>query len=186
MGGWKVTVAQKHNLIVTIVFSLAGAMALTGCATEYHGYDSGIDGVLARQIATFEDPLSEDLFQPAENGPAAYLDALDGMRWDGSASSAADLELDRGGIVLYDTAATDSSAKVAVFISSGPRPAVPTDENRTYTGPSQVYTCYTVEADFGSEPMPSPDRVMLDDCPPLLVDLLPDDAAFASADVFDG
>ena len=163
-------------------------LILTACRPEYHGFDSGIDGVLARQIASFEDPLSWSLFRPEieDNEPAAYLDAIDGQRWDGSEDSAADLDLRRGGVVLYDTTTTDTDFELSVFIASGPRPDVATDEGLKYRGPSTVFTCYGIKAQFQPMSLPSVDRTIFDDCPSALVELLPEDATFASAEVFDG
>lgn len=161
-------------------------IVLTGCRAEYHGHDSGIDGVLWRQIASFEDPLSRSLYQPSVNEPADYLDTIGGLRWNGSEASADGLDLRKGGVVLYDVSSTDSAAELSVFIASGPRPDVVTDERRKYTGPSTVFTCYGIETQFQPGAEPSADRIIFDDCPPALVELLPGDAAFASGEVFDG
>ncbi|GAB3142625.1 hypothetical protein [Marisediminicola antarctica] len=166
---------------------LAGiALSLTGCRTEYRGYDSGIDGTLWRQIDSFEDPLSRSLYQPPVNEPVGYLDSLQGERWNSSVASASDLELPEGGVVLYDLSSTDSAAEVSVFIASGPRPDVPTDDGQHHDGPSQVFTCYRMEAAFSTRVMPSVDRVTFDDCPAALVELMPEGAVFASGEVFDG
>ncbi|GAA1845722.1 hypothetical protein GCM10009750_35000 [Agromyces salentinus] len=159
---------------------------LTGCRAEYHGHDSGIDGALWRQIASFEDALSWDLSQPSDGEPGAYLDGQEVPRWDGSEASAAALDLRSGGVAIYDVSSTDSAAGFSVFIASGPRPDIVTDEGRTYSGPSTVYTCYGIEAEFQSSAGPSADKTIFDDCPPTLVELLPEDAAFASGAVFDG
>jgi hypothetical protein len=163
-------------------------LVLTGCRTEYHGYDSGIDGVLWRQVASFEDPLSWSLYRPAvdDNEPSAYVDAIEGLRWDGSDASAAGLDLREGGVVIYDTSVTDSTAELSVFIASGPRPDRVTDKGLNYVGPSTVFTCYGVTAQFEPMALPSVDRAIFVDCPPALVRLLPEDAAFASGEVFDG
>lgn len=161
-------------------------IVLTGCRAEYRGHDSAIDGVLWRQIASFEDSLSRSLYQPSINEPAGYLDAIDGLRWNGSEATAAGLDLRKGGVVLYDISSNSSAAEFSVFIASGPRPDVVTDEGRKYTGPSTVFTCYGIEAEFQSGVEPSVDRVIFDDCPTSLVELLPGDAAFASGEVFDG
>lgn len=160
------------------------ALSSSGCRTEYRGYDSGIDGVLARQVASFEDPLSRDLYGSHASSPGPYLAALDGARWSGSAASAAELGLARGGVVLYDEASAESAAEVSVFIASGPRPDVPTDAGGPYYGPSTVYTCYRVRAEFGQET--TEERTEFDACPAALVKQLPADAAFASGEVFDG
>ncbi|TFV99900.1 hypothetical protein [Orlajensenia leifsoniae] len=162
------------------------ALSLTGCHTEYHGYDSGIDGTLWRQIASFEDPLSSSLFEPSAYEPIGYLNSLQAERWSGSLESASDLDLEEGGVVLYDRTSTDNAAGLSIFIASGPRPDVPTDWGRNYDGPSQVFTCYRIEAEFSPGAMPSVGRTTFDHCPPALVELMPADAAFASGEVFDG
>ena len=115
--------------------------------------------------------------------PTTYLAELGGDRWDGSVSTLPDLS--DGAIVLYDVSLTASDADFSVFISSGPRPDVPTDAGDDYAGPSQVYTCYGIAADFGSADL-AVDRTIYAECPPELVNLLPKDSAFASGDVFDG
>lgn len=162
------------------------AAALAGCSTKYQGYHSGIDGVLWRQVASFEDPVSRTLFVPVANEPTGYLDDVGGVRWDGAAASAADLRLEDGGVVLYDLSSTESIAKLSVFISSGPRSDEPTDEGPFYNGPSAVFTCFGIEARFRAEATPSVNRVIFDECPATLVMTVPQDAAFASAEVFDG
>ncbi|MFC9559604.1 hypothetical protein [Agromyces sp. NPDC056965] len=169
-----------------ILLLAALPILLTGCRAEYHGHDSGIDGVLWRQIAAFEDPLSSGFYRPSAGDPAAYLAGLEVQRWDGLDASAPGLDLRNGGVVLYDVSSTDSAAEFSVFITSGPRADVVTDEGGKYTGPSTVYTCYGMETEFRSREQPSADRIIFDDCPPALVELLPEDAAFASGEVFDG
>lgn len=165
-----------------IVALVVGALTLSGCGpVEYHGYDSGIDGVLWRQIASFEDPMN--FFESSTQDPATYLSELDGDRWNGSPSALPDLS--NGAIVLYDLATTAADAEFSVFISSGPRRDALTDAGFGYVGPSQVYTCYGMAADLRS-PRPMVNRTLFADCPRALVNLLPDDAAFASGDVFDG
>ena len=165
--------------------SLIG-ITLTGCHAEYHGYDSGIDGTLWRQIASFEDPLSRELYEPSAHEPIGYLGSLLGQHWDGSRASAPGLTLGDGGVVLYDIASSRSVAELSVFITSGPRPSVPTDSGGFYAGPSQVFTCYRIEAKFSPIDAPSVNRVTFKKCPAPLVELVPEDAAFASGEVFDG
>jgi hypothetical protein len=162
------------------------ALSLTGCHTEYHGAESGIDGTLWRQIAAFEDPLSLSLYQSSATQPVGYLELLQGERWSGSVASATNLNLSEGGVVLYDISSTDSSAELSVFIASGPRPDVPTDDGRDYNGPAQVFTCYRVEVNFSPGVEPSAYPVTFDGCPATLVEVLPEGAAFASGEVFDG
>ena len=172
----------RARTVASAVTVSAIAILVAGCGpTEYRGYDSDIDGVLWRQIAAFEDPLSFQLFQPRVNEPEAYLAALTGTRWDGETPTAAELDLDAGGVVLYDLSSTPTSANASVFIASGARS--PADDS---AGPSEVYTCYRIETAFIGDPMPSAGRVLLDSCPEPLVSLLAEDAAFASGEVFDG
>ncbi|WP_146080912.1 hypothetical protein [Rathayibacter sp. AY1C2] len=173
---------ERARAVASTVAVSAIAFLVSGCGpTEYRGYDSGIDGVLWRQIAAFEDPLSRELFSPRVNESAPYLAALNGTQWNGEASTAAELDLDAGGGVLYDLSSTPTLANASVFIASGPRS--PADDS---AGPSEVYTCYRVETAFNGDPMPSAGRVLLDSCPEPLVSLLAEDAAFASGEVFDG
>jgi hypothetical protein len=143
------------------------ALALTGCRTEYRGHDSGIDGTLWRLIASFEDPLSRSLYQPPVNETVNYLDSLQGERWSGSVASTFDLDLDlrEGGMVLYDISSSECVAEFSVCIASGPRPDVPTDGGRDYNGPSQVFTCYQVEAAFSPGVAASVGRVTLAEDP---------------------
>lgn len=179
------SLTRRRTSGALVVFTGA-ALALTGCHTEYRGYDSGIDGTLARQIASFEDPLSRSLYQPSVHEPIGYLASLQGQRWSGSAAATLDLDLREGGVVLYDISSSDSAAELSVFIASGPRPEVPTDGGQEYTGPSQVFTCYQVEATFSPDMGSSVGRVTFEDCPTALAKLMPDDAVFASGEVFDG
>jgi hypothetical protein len=182
-----VTGRQRAQRIAVVAMAML-PLVLTGCRTEYHGYDSGIDGVLWRQVTSFEDPLSRSLYRPTvdDNEPSAYLNALEGVRWDGSEASAAGLDLREGGVAIFDVSSTNSSAELSVFIASGQRPDVATEEGLNYVGPSMVFTCYGVTAQFEPMALPAVDRTIFDDCPPALVRLLPEDAAFASAEVFDG
>ncbi|MCS5723900.1 hypothetical protein N1028_05995 [Herbiconiux sp. CPCC 203407] len=185
--------------------AVIAAGLLTGCTpTEYHGHDSGIDGELWRRIASFEDPLSSalygpqdptikerhriapDLYPPPEDDPAVYLGGLDAPRWDGSGKSVTSLGLGDGGAILYDVATTASTARFSVFIASGPRSQGPTDEGRPYSGPSEVYTCYSYVVRFAAGQTPTAEKTRFAECPPPLVDELADDAVFASAEVFDG
>lgn len=171
--------ARRQALVAAL---LVGAASLSGCGPiEYHGYDSGIDGVLWRQIASFEDPVN--FYEPSTRVPTTYLAELGVDRWDGSLSALPDLS--DGAIVLYDVSTSASGAEFSVFISSGPRPDVPTDAGHDYAGPRLIYTCYGVAADLSSA-RPVVDRTIFTGCPPALVNLLPEDSAFASGDVFDG
>jgi hypothetical protein len=184
--GVDMTAVRNSHRPAAVVSAALVAAALAGCTTEYHGYHSGIDGTLWRQIAAFEDPLSGSLYAPLANEPEAYLENFRGEHWDGSAESAAELDLARGGVVLYDTASTRSTADLSVFIASGHRPDVATDEGGSYGGPSAVYTCYVLHARFGAPSGAEVDREILQECPAALVELVPADSAFASGEVFDG
>ncbi|MET4782273.1 hypothetical protein [Glaciihabitans sp. UYNi722] len=173
---------RKAALVCALV--LTGALA--GCSTGYHGHDSGIDGVLWRQVASFEDPLSPNLFDSHANEPGAYLDALGIADWDGTAASVAHLGLEDGGVALYDITSTDAAVELSVFISSGSRSDGLTDEGHDYKGPSAVITCYGINAHFRPGATPLVDRIIFDKCPAALVKTAPKDAAFASGEVFDG
>jgi hypothetical protein len=197
-------IENRRRQVGILALSAIFAASVVGCATEYHGYDSGIDGVLWRQIAAFEDPLLASIYEPlhetvgipnttdpeshpaAVDTPAEYLAGIDKPRWDGTARSLPQLEIEKGGVILYDVASRDSTAMFSLFIASGPRPNVPTDEGRDYSGPSEVYTCYSIKVDFGMTATRVPDRTAFTECPSELVGLLAEDAAFASAEVFEG
>jgi hypothetical protein len=178
-------VSRRLRAVVVLTVTTICSVELTGCATEYRGPSSGIDGVLWRQVASIEDPLVAEIYQPSTQEPEAYLDALGQPVWDGRDASVPDLGLGDGGGVLYDVEAGASAVGFSVFIASGPRADEPTDSGGRYGGPGEVFTCYRYEVEFGA-PSPAAGRTVLDDCPPVLVDELADDAAFASAEVFDG
>ncbi|MFB2556790.1 hypothetical protein [Herbiconiux liangxiaofengii] len=161
---------------------IMAGVALSGCGPiEYHGQDSGIDGVLWRQIAGFEDPAN--FYESSTQVPETYLAEAGVDRWDGSLSTRPDVG--EGAILIYDVSTSGAEAEFSVFVSSGPRPDTPTDSGHDYSGPSQVYTCYEIAADLGS-PTPAVERTIFTTCPEALVSLLPQDAAFASADTYDG
>lgn len=188
----------------SIVLLTAVAATLTGCTAEYHGYDSGIDDVLWRQIASFEDPLSAGIYDPLDetigiahtlvpdeypapvDDPATYLAGIPAPRWNGSPDALPQLELRDGGAILYDVASVSRTASFSIFIASGPRALPATTNSHISHGPSEVYTCYQIDVDFDSELPPTADRTVLPACPPALVGQLARDAAFASAEVFDG
>lgn len=180
---------SRLRQVATLALTTIVAASLTGCATEYHGYDSGIDGVLWRQVAAFEDPLSKSIYEPAREStqtPDEYLAGIDQTRWDGTARALPLLGNGGGGVLLYDVASKDLSASFSLFIASGPRPDISTDDGRPYLGPSEVYTCYSINVDFGITATRSAIRTVLKRCPAELVGLLAKDAAYASAEVFDG
>ncbi|WP_172592301.1 hypothetical protein [Subtercola boreus] len=162
----------------------AVAMALSGCsATEYRGGNSGIDGALWRQIKSFDGPSDV-----AAGTPAGYLNSFDGQRWDGTDMTLPNLN--GGGAVLYAVTMTDVTASYSLFVASGPRPDAAAEGNQASLGPSQVYTCSSEQITFGSATSGSPTfstrNIELDECPARLVGLLPEDAAFASSEVFQG
>lgn len=174
------------TLTTVLVGTLLATVSLTGCTLEYRGSGSGIDGVLWRQIAGFEDPLSERFYTAQSTEPGKYLADVGSTVWNGAASSVPDLALDDGGVALYDLSSTETTVKFSVFISSGPRADGPTDDGHTYSGPSGVFTCYSIDAQLGGNREPVIERLAFDDCPAALVETTPTDAAFASAEVFDG
>jgi hypothetical protein len=181
-----VTSVRRPGWRASLACAALATVALTGCTTEYHGPHSDIDGVLWRQVASFEDPLFPVFTDGPPGGPSRYIEGVGGERWDGSAASVARLDVQDGAAVIYDVAVTEATLDFSVFISSGPRPDVTTDQGTGYSGPSAVFTCYEVHGDFVADLSPTIGRTVLDECPAALVEPLPDDAAFASAEVFDG
>jgi hypothetical protein len=176
---------SRSRLLQVIPLGLL-VVSLAACSTEYHGYDSDIDGVLWRQVASFEDPFSLGIYQSREHDPTALIASLPGKKWDGTLESAERLDITEGGLVVYDESSSRDGADLSVFISSGPRPDQTQKRERTYSGPSAVFTCYSLHLHVEIGGTISKERVILDDCPDALVDKMPDDAAFASREVFDG
>jgi len=162
------------------------ALALSACSTEYHGPYSDIDDVLWKQITTFEDNFSHSVARSFQDDPIALADSLLGASWDGTAESAERMNIADGGVVVYDLSSTGHEIVFSVFVSSGPRAEQIEGRERTYTGPSAVFTCYTLHVAPNAGGTSSTGRVILDECPVALVDMMPDDAAFASGEVFDG
>lgn len=188
-----------------LIAALCGCLPVdSGCESDvdrtvYCGWESDIDGVLWRQVAAHEDPLWTRLGQP--RSVETYLDDTEGTVWDG-VTDPSELGVARGAVLFYDVDRSGSRYEFGVFISSGPRPDVLTDEGDPYRGPSQVFTCFTVIADIVPLPQIERDRddwrdgidlqaVAVDrdvdvECPSELVAEMPPDAAFAFDDVFDG
>jgi len=145
--------------------------------------DPDIDGHLWRQVAALEDPLWTEIYDTSAIEPEAYVRSLGGKHWDGI-TDAANLAVDDGTVIIHDVTLLDDSAEFSVFISSGPRPNVATDDGDVYEGPSQVYTCFRVHVTAASDADP---RLLDDeDCPKELLATMPRDAAFAEDSVFDG
>lgn len=173
------------TLAATACLAVLITASLSGCRTEYHGYDSGIDDRQWRQIAAFEDPLSAQLFEPTVNEPDQYLAALNGARWDRLTATPGELRIEEGGVVLYDISSTTSAAALSVFITSASEHEDGAERDARFN-PSAVYTCYGIEATFGQSTRPLAERIIYSECPSALLELVPRDAAFASAEVFDG
>ena len=178
---------QSRSVNVTRVLRVGSVLAivalLAGCRTEYRGMDADIDGHLWRQVAAVEDPLWGKIYDTSAVDPEEYVRSLGGAHWDGS-SNAGELAVDEGAVVIHDVTLLNDWAEFSVFISSGPRPNVASDEGTEYTGPSQVYTCFRVHVTAAADPDPQ----LLDDepCPKELLANMPGDAAFAEDSVFDG
>jgi len=175
--------------ILVFAIPAVALSTLAGCQAGYDqlqsdGFLTTIDGTLWRQIATIEDPLSNDMFGKAKQDD--YLDELEVAHWSGDLTSVADLRLADGGAAIYDVSTVGSVISYSVFISSGPRDDGPTDDGEQYLGPDTVYTCYGIKANFHSGSSAYVDRLLWSGCPEALVDALPDDALFVSDDVFDG
>jgi hypothetical protein len=161
-------------------------LVLGACSTEYHGPYSDIDGVLWRQVASFEDPFTSSVYQSWEDDPNALVESLPGTSWDGTSESAGRMNVADGGVVIYDVSSARHQADFSVFISSGLRAGQFMGAHETYTGPSAVFTCYKMHVYSNADATLAIDRIILDRCPSALVEAMPDDAAFASGDVFDG
>ena len=173
---------RKRTRRLALLTEAIVLLALTGCSDRgYHGMDSGSDGVQWRQISAFEDDAP--WFRDADRGAAEILTDVTGAAWDRAAEPVPDIR--EGAMVLYDVSTTASTADFSVFISSGPRPDVPRDEGGPFIGPSEVYTCYALHVDVRTG-RSHVGRTLFSKCPTELVDQLPDDAAFASGEVFDG
>lgn len=185
--------------------AVAVASVLVACSgrTEYHGMDD-VDGVLWRQMAAFEDPLSSQLWPygpmveiighpPAEVRPASiheYLANIDAHWWDGT-SEVDPAWVASGGVVAYDVQEKPSAVSMSIFIGSGPRPAAaPADDRGSYSGPSELFTCFGFVAGFDRtgfiDQMSERVTYSFSECPPELVAAVSADAAFASIEVFDG
>jgi hypothetical protein len=88
--------------------------------------------------------------------------------------------------VIYDFSRDSQNVNFSVFISSGPRPNVLTDEGTHYSGPNAVFTCFGWHASFDGNGDFDGERVDDRACSPELVAQLPPDAAFAEIELFDG
>jgi hypothetical protein len=198
-------IRRRPRRAALVALAVVVPAALTGCATEYHGYDSGIDDVLWRQVAAFEDPLMSGIHAPLDpviaalhesrpreypapvTDPAQYLAGIEGARWDGEAASVAQLPIDDGGVVLYDITTGDRTAVFSVFIASGLGPGASAEGAGWFSAPAEVYTCYRMAVDLAAaHDEPSVARTEFSECPDALVSRLAESAAFASAEVFDG
>jgi hypothetical protein len=170
--------------IVTTVALAAAVTALAGCRTEYRDSNSDIDDTLWRQVAAIEDPLWGEILGLRS---AQDVSGLNAGHWDG-AGDASGLHLEDGGAVLYDVGVDGSHLELSVFISSGPwhRDAL-TEPGFVYSGPSQVFTCFGFRGLIVSTGETWDwDRDIYESCPDELVAVMPDDAAFATDNVFDG
>ena len=183
---WRVMSARPRSRVSRVLSVGLIVLALSACSTEYHGPYSDIDDVLWRQIASFEDPFTSSLYQSSEDDPNALVDSLPGTSWDGTSESAERTNITDGGVVIYDVSSMSHETELSVFIASGPRADQLTGSENTYTGPSAVFTCYTLHVSANGGATLAINRVLLDECPSELVDTMPDDAAFASGEVFDG
>lgn len=127
--------------------------SLVGCAQRPH------DGVLWRQVAAFTDPLGKALNDAIGTERSAFVTSLNddsgtlpGRYWSG-VSNPANLSLDSGGLVLFDSQDNSSAVMFDVLISSGPRnpDADPLADSSAYSGPSAVYTCFVVTVEFDTQ-----------------------------------
>lgn len=167
---------------------IAVALALAGCRTEYRGTDSGIDGVLWRQVASVEDPFTASVVRALAPDAETFFAQLPGERWDEASAHA--FELDEPTAVVYDTAADEAAASFRVFFSSGVRADVATDAGGPYAGPDSVFTCYGWTVRFGPYAVEEAEQdwssTTWEDCPEELVAAMPGTTAYAEPEVFGG
>lgn len=154
-------------------------LVLVACAPGTGRQD--VDGVLWRQIMAHEKVGA--LLDVSQREPSVALDGLRRAAWDREAQTPPDIRA--GGMVVYDLHMAEPTATFSVFLSSGPRSDVPLDDGGPYVGPTQIYTCWDLTATFDLTP-PSRTRELRTECPPALVEQLPEDAAFVRRDAFDG
>lgn len=172
------------------------ALALSGCRPD--PYDTGVDGVLWRQVAEHLDPIKSftgNASEPYDAPPMpvdTYLYLVPAIKWD-RASDPEAAWFESGGAVIHDMERTETQLSFDVFVSSGPRPAdLPTDDGYPYFGPGTVYTCFGFVVEVENEAISRDpygyftERESLASCDPELVALLADDAAFAEIDSFNG
>ncbi|MDR6865588.1 hypothetical protein J2Y69_000170 [Microbacterium resistens] len=179
-----------------------GATAFIAITTSVlAGCSSGYDGVLWRQMDAAENPLYDELVEAQRLGatPAEMLASLqkETLLWDGGGAPES-LRADESAVVVYGfTPGWRGAEKNALLsfdalIFSGPRdPEIPRDEigargGERYTGPSAVYTCFTIEAQFTDGALRSWDRSFDPDCPKALVDALGAGAQYERPTEFDG
>ena len=164
---------------------------LTACSpsmTVYRGVESGIDGVLWRQVASVEDPLSGRQGITGGTSAQEYFSMMGIVRWDDAASPVPDLG--QPVIVASDVVESDRRVTFAAFLSSGMRLDVPTDRGQPYSGPDSVFTCYVLTVTFGTYGVDhierSSESAVPEDCPAELVAAMPGVTSYAEPGVFDG
>lgn len=175
------------------------ALALSSCQPDPQ--DSGVDGVLWRQVAEHLDPIKSFIYNghigyQSDDVPDmpvdTYLYLLPATKWDRTIDPKASW-VESGGAIIHDIERSETQLSFEVFVGSGPRPAdVPTDDGFAYFGPPTVYTCFgwvvgVVDGMISRDPYNVPgEGESREACDPELVALLPDDAAFAEIDSFNG
>lgn len=179
----------RARTVASVALVLAVGATLIGCRTEYRGAESGLDGVLWRQVASVEDPLMLALSNSLTPDADSFLEQLPATLWGGPAAPVPDL--DEPVAVVYDLERGDGGELTfSAFISSGRRVDVPTDAGGRYDGPDSVFTCSRWTVRFGAYAVESAERGALgqhwEDCPAELVEAMPGDVAFAEPDVFGG
>lgn len=186
--------APRHLRVV----ALAGLLpvALAGCG-------SGYDGVLWRQMDTVESAFYRP-FSELSDRSAPYQDVIAAVRSDtywAGAGTPVPLAEGEAGAVTYGLRTEgideggDGEFEFDAFVSSGPRdPDAPREEpggatGGRYSGPSTVYTCFTIRATVAHGRMAGWHRAWDDPelrCPEELVATAGDGARHVPAAKFDG
>lgn len=178
--------AWARKTIVSAMLAVV-LISIVGCAPATY------DGVLWRQVAAFKDPLGNALNSATGTERSSFVEglrsdgaALPGHYWDGI-SDPANLGLDSGGLVFSNIREGASDVKFNALISSGLRnsAADPFADSKPYTGPSAIYTCFTVAVESTPRAVTSWTYVN-GDCESKLVATLSDEARFYPVTEFNG
>ncbi len=178
------TIALTCGILVLLPVLIGGVYLWA--RHQYQNPYPEVDGVLWRQVASVEDPLDASLYRTDAPSIPAYVDALNGVRWDGTPDGADAIDLSHPTLVVHDVEETPETVSFRVFISSGTRVA-PSGEGFRWPGePEAFFTCYDVEVSFPSSGAPSVGRDRNVPCPAPLTDRMPSGAVYMKPSTFDG